>query len=164
MRWLSGTVAKLGKFTVVANLKGITQVCFSNRLELIDSSILKASKNSSQYDVLRECLDQLELYADNKLKAFDLPLDISGSSQFRQKVWKACIKIKFGQTLSYGELAEKISQPSAARAVGQAMGHNPIPIIIPCHRVLASGQKMGGFSAGLENKSVLLGLEGIVTL
>jgi O-6-methylguanine DNA methyltransferase len=93
-----------------------------------------------------------------------LPLDLRGVPPFHEKIYREALKIPRGQTFSYGDLAKRSGSPKAARAVGQAMAKNPIPIIVPCHRVLASGAKLGGFSApgGLTSKLRLLGLEGAI--
>jgi O-6-methylguanine DNA methyltransferase len=90
------------------------------------------------------------------------PLDLSGGTLFQQNVWRALQKIHRGKTRSYGEIARQIGKPKAVRAVGGACGANPIPIFIPCHRVLAANGKPGGFSAGLNWKRKLLAREGIV--
>ncbi len=90
------------------------------------------------------------------------PLDLSGGTTFQQNVWRALRKISRGKTRSYGEIARKIGEPKAVRAVGGACGANPIPIFVPCHRVLAANKKPGGFSGGLNWKLKLLALEGIV--
>jgi O-6-methylguanine DNA methyltransferase len=90
------------------------------------------------------------------------PLDLSRGTKFQQSVWAGMCKIKFGRTQSYGELAAAIGNPKAVRAVGGACGANPIPVLVPCHRVLAANQKIGGFSSGLEWKQRLLAREGIV--
>jgi O-6-methylguanine DNA methyltransferase len=82
-------------------------------------------------------------------------------TEFQKKVWKALCGIPYGKSTTYGELARQIGKPHAARAVGQAAGQNPVPIIIPCHRLLAAGGKIGGFSGGLEEKRRLLKHEGI---
>jgi O-6-methylguanine DNA methyltransferase len=84
------------------------------------------------------------------------PLDLSRGTAFQQRVWRALLKIPAGETRSYGEIAEAVGAPGAARAVGAACGANPIPVIVPCHRVLAAGKKLGGFSAGLKWKRLLL--------
>jgi methylated-DNA-[protein]-cysteine S-methyltransferase len=90
-------------------------------------------------------------------------LDLSGVSPFHAQIYEATRALGWGETASYGELARRVGSAGAARAVGQAMGRNPVPIIIPCHRVLASGRKPGGFSAfgGLDTKERLLALEGV---
>jgi O-6-methylguanine DNA methyltransferase len=89
------------------------------------------------------------------------PLDVSGGSRFQRRVWEALRQIPAGRTKSYGEIAEAISDAGAARAVGAACGANPIPVIIPCHRVLAANGRLGGFSSGLDWKRKLLAREGV---
>jgi methylated-DNA-[protein]-cysteine S-methyltransferase len=89
------------------------------------------------------------------------PLDLSAGTTFQQSVWQALRQIRFGQTRSYGEIARAIGKPKALRAVGGACGANPIPVLVPCHRVLAANQKIGGFSGGLDWKRTLLAREGV---
>ena len=88
------------------------------------------------------------------------PLDLTGTA-FQKQVWKALLKIPVGQTKSYGEIARAIGRPQAIRAVGGACGANPVPLLVPCHRVLAAGKKLGGFSGGLDWKRRLLVREGV---
>jgi O-6-methylguanine DNA methyltransferase len=88
------------------------------------------------------------------------PLDFSRGTEFQQKVWKALLSIGVGQTRSYSEIAHAVGAPGAARAVGGACGANPIPVLVPCHRVLAAQHRLGGFSAGLKWKRLLLEREG----
>jgi O-6-methylguanine DNA methyltransferase len=88
------------------------------------------------------------------------PLDLSGT-EFQKSVWNALRKISAGETKSYGEIARAIGRPQAVRAVGGACGANPVPVLVPCHRVLATNKKLGGFSGGLDWKRRLLGREGI---
>jgi len=89
------------------------------------------------------------------------PLDWSGKTEFQKSVWRALRKIRRGQTRSYGEIARAIGSPGAVRAVGGACGANPIPVLVPCHRVLAANGKIGGFSGGLKRKRELLAREGV---
>lgn len=89
------------------------------------------------------------------------PLDLSGGTKFQRSVWAALRKIKVGATQSYREIAAVIGNPKAVRAVGGACGANPIPLLVPCHRVLAANQKLGGFSGGLEWKRKLLAIENV---
>jgi O-6-methylguanine DNA methyltransferase len=89
------------------------------------------------------------------------PLDWTGKTEFQKHVWNAMLKIPFGRTKSYGEIAAAIGKPKAVRAVGGACGANPIPVLVPCHRVLAANNKIGGFSSGLGWKSSLLEREGV---
>ena len=88
------------------------------------------------------------------------PLDLAGTA-FQKKVWNALRKISLGKTKSYGEIARAIGRPKAVRAVGGACGANPVPVLVPCHRVLAANKKLGGFSGGLNWKHTLLAREGI---
>ena len=103
-------------------------------------------------------IDQLHSYFAGKLTAFDLALILEGT-EFQKKVWMALQTIPYGETISYKELAERIGNPSAVRAVGAANGANPIPIIIPCHRVIGNDGSLTGFGGGLPLKKKLLQLE-----
>lgn len=89
------------------------------------------------------------------------PLDWNGKTEFQKSVWKQMLKIPAGKTKSYGEVAAAIGKPKAVRAVGGACGANPVPVLVPCHRILAANKKIGGFTGGLERKRQLLSLEGI---
>src|SRR5262245_7488392 len=109
--------------------------------------------------VLTEVARQLRSYFAGRLQRFDLPL-APGGTAFQQQVWNALQQIKYGETWSYRELAEHIGRPTAVRAVGAANGQNPIPIIIPCHRVIGSNGTLVGFGGGIEMKQKLLALEG----
>ncbi len=106
----------------------------------------------------REVVRQLNVYFSGTLTAFDVPLAIDGTD-FQMTVWRALQAIPYGQTRSYGELARRIGRPDASRAVGAANGRNPIPIIIPCHRVVGAGGALTGFGGGLPIKRRLLELE-----
>lgn len=114
--------------------------------------------------LLRETKKQLEAYFAGRLREFDLPLHLEGTP-FRLKVWEALRQIPYGQVISYGELARRIGQPGASRAVGGANRHNPISIIVPCHRVVAADGAIGGYSGNChgsgELKRALLKLEGL---
>ena len=101
-----------------------------------------------------------EILSGRKPKTFP-PFDFSSGTVFQQSVWRAMTKIPFGQTSSYGELASTIGKPQAARAVGGACGANPIPVLVPCHRVLGANNRIGGFSGGLDRKIELLKREGV---
>jgi len=105
-----------------------------------------------------ETIRQLRAYFDGELKNFDLPLSLEGT-EFQLRVWKSLCAIPYGQTISYGQLARLIGSPKAARAVGLANGSNPIPIIVPCHRVIGSNGSLVGYGGGLSNKKTLLFLE-----
>jgi methylated-DNA-[protein]-cysteine S-methyltransferase len=105
-----------------------------------------------------EAVRQLREYFAGHRTDFDLPLNAAGTS-FQRTVWRQLQAIAYGETISYGELARRIGNPKASRAVGSANGSNPIPIVIPCHRVIAADGKLGGFGGGLPVKETLLALE-----
>ncbi|MGE5625020.1 MAG: methylated-DNA--[protein]-cysteine S-methyltransferase [Bacillota bacterium] len=107
----------------------------------------------------REVARQLKAYFAGKLTEFDLPLEPQGTD-FQLKVWSALRTIPYGDTWSYGELARRIRRPAASRAVGAANGQNPIPVIVPCHRVIGADGSLTGFGGGLPIKQKLLALEG----
>ena len=109
--------------------------------------------------VLKETATQLEEYFAGERREFDVPMELDGTP-FQKEVWAELSRIPYGETISYGELARRVGRPSAPRAVGQANGRNPIPIIVPCHRVLASNG-IGGYGGGLAVKRALLAVEGV---
>jgi methylated-DNA-[protein]-cysteine S-methyltransferase len=109
--------------------------------------------------VLKETATQLEEYFAGERTDFDVPMELDGT-EFQRAVWAELTRIPYGETISYGELAARVGRPKGPRAVGQANGRNPIPIIVPCHRVLASNG-IGGYGGGLPMKSALLAVEGV---
>jgi methylated-DNA-[protein]-cysteine S-methyltransferase len=111
--------------------------------------------------VLKEVIRQLGDYFAGRRTAFDVPLDLAHGTDFQQSVWQALLKIPQGGTASYGELSARIGKPAAVRAVGAAVGRNPVSIIVPCHRVMGAGGALTGYAGGLERKSALLRLEGV---
>jgi methylated-DNA-[protein]-cysteine S-methyltransferase len=108
----------------------------------------------------REVVRQLRGYFAGELKEFDLPL-AAGGTPFEQRVWRELLNIGYGVTVSYGDIARAIGKPTAFRAVGLANGRNPIPIIVPCHRVIGSSGSLTGYGGGLATKQRLLTLEGV---
>ena len=103
---------------------------------------------------------QLEEYFAGYRQNFDLPLD-PGGTDFQRRVWRTLLDIPYGKAISYKELAQRVDRPKGFQAVGQANGKNPLPILIPCHRVIAADGSLGGYSGGLDRKRFLLDLEGI---
>ncbi len=110
-------------------------------------------------EVLSRCKEQLEEYFRGERKVFDIPLEAEGT-EFQKKVWSALRDIPYGELRSYKDIAEAIGKPKAVRAVGGANHVNPIPIIIPCHRVVAADMSLGGYAPGTGYKEILLKLEG----
>lgn len=143
-----------GKLLLVADEGGLRLVSFA---EGKTPARVEASwKKGSQ--LLREAVRQLRGFFAGELQQFDLPLAPDGT-QFQQRVWNELQQIPYGETISYGELARRVGNPAASRAVGLANGSNPIAIIIPCHRVIGSNGKLTGYGGGLENKRWLLDFE-----
>lgn len=108
--------------------------------------------------VLKSCKAQLDDYFSGKSLTFDLPLSPEGT-EFQQRVWAELLKIPYGETITYMDMAVRLGDPKCIRAAGTANGKNPIAIIIPCHRVIGSGNKLTGYAGGIWRKKILLGLE-----
>ncbi|MEN9383192.1 MAG: hypothetical protein RL323_335 [Pseudomonadota bacterium] len=111
------------------------------------------------HSVLRATVGQLNEYFTGKRHTFDLPLEFSWGSAFQQAVWHALAQIGYGQTVSYRDVSLAIGRPSAIRAVGGAVGRNPLGVVLPCHRVLGSQGQLTGYTGGLDRKAALLALE-----
>lgn len=111
--------------------------------------------------LLQDCVRQLSEYFARQRTVFDLPLCLNGTS-FRQRVWAELMRIPYGTVISYGEMARRIGQPGASRAVGGANHANPVCIIVPCHRVISADGTLGGYGGGLDMKARLLQLEGVL--
>jgi len=107
----------------------------------------------------RPAVVQLIEYLEGKRRRFELPLDLRGTP-FQRAVWEELLRIPYGATCTYAELARAVGRPAAVRAVGAANGANPVPLVVPCHRVVATGGKLGGYGGGLPLKARLLALEG----
>ena len=120
--------------------------------------IEKPSKHPEKAPVAKACIKELEAYFAGKLKEFTVPVKLHGT-EFRKQVWDALMTIPYGETISYKQLAQRIGNPSAIRAVGGANNHNPVSIIVPCHRVIGADGKLVGYGGGLSNKTFLLDLE-----
>ena len=113
------------------------------------------------HSTLRVALHQLDQYFNRKRERFHLQLDFSGATQFQRRIFDRLTEIPYGRIVSYGDIADEMGVAGAARAVGQAVGANPLPIVIPCHRVVRSDGRLGGYSGGLRRKVALLAIEGV---
>lgn len=111
--------------------------------------------------VLRAAVSQVQEYFERKRRTFDLPLDLDSATDFQREVYAELVRIPHGRVVTYGELAEAVGRAELARAVGQAVGANPVPILIPCHRVVAAEGRLGGFTGGLGVKAALLRTENV---
>lgn len=150
---------EMGEFVASYSAKGLARLNFPSRQQPLAVS----AKNQASLELkVWHRLTSRALRAVLSGKDADElpPLDLSAGTDFQRAVWNAMRKIRAGQTRSYGELAREIGRPKAVRAVGGACGANPIPVLIPCHRVVAANRKIGGFSCGLEIKRQLLAREG----
>ena len=121
----------------------------------------RLSESDPSEALLIEALQQLTAYFKGERQAFDLPLDTSLGTEFQQRVWQQLQRIPHGETISYATLAQRVGNPKGFRAVANANGKNPFSIIIPCHRVIASDGKLGGYTGGLDKKTYLLALEDV---
>ena len=116
-------------------------------------------QSAGEDKIVQKAAKQLREYFDGKRTTFDLPLNLEGTT-FQKQVWKALCKIPFGKTISYAELARRVGNPNACRAVGLANGRNPVGIVVPCHRVIGANGTLTGYGGGLNRKKFLLELEG----
>lgn len=147
----------LGPMIVAATHKGIAGIWFEGQRHMPDNANWPLA---TDHPMLQQAIRQLADYFNGKRLNFDLPLDLQGGTQFQQSVWRALLTIPSGGTTSYGTLSETIGKPAAVRAVGAAVGRNPVSIVVPCHRVLGADGSLTGYAGGLERKSALLRLEG----
>ncbi len=144
----------LGKLLLVADDDGLIELAFEKGRT---APVVDTAWNCGGAS-LREPVRQLEAFFAGVRRDFDLPLKPRGTP-FQERVWTLLREIPFGETISYGELARRVGNPAASRAVGLANGSNPIAIIIPCHRVIGSSGKLTGYGGGLDNKRWLLDFE-----
>ena len=157
----SRVATELGVVRLAAGAQGLVGLWFDGQRHLparLDGP--QAWPGDDAHPVLRAAAQQLRQYLAGMRQAFDLPLDLRGGTPFQQAVWRALLLIPRGATTSYGALARQIGQPAAVRAVGAAVGRNPISIVVPCHRVLGAGGALTGYAGGLARKQALLRLEG----
>ncbi len=147
----------IGDLRIVERGGAVTAINFSPFGDLPDGQPL--GERDDDVEVLVEAVRQLRAYFAGESRDFDLPLAPEGT-EFQQQVWGALRGIQFGETATYGQIAQRLGRTNAAsRAVGLANGRNPIPVVVPCHRVIGSDGTLTGYAGGLERKQVLLGLE-----
>lgn len=141
----------IGPLTLMGTEDALTEIAFGG--------VEDGSEVSSP--VLVQAAQELAEYFDRKRRAFSVPLAPQGT-EFQKKVWNALREVPYGTTVSYKDIAVRLGKPGAAIAVGQANSRNPIPIIIPCHRIIGAGGKLVGYTGGLEIKKALLAVEGVL--
>ena len=145
----------IGILLVAGDTDSVQRIAFPRRGRAIKP---EAGWQESQRGPVSEAARQLREYFTGKRTGFELPLAPEGTA-FQRSVWRQLQEIPYGETISYGELARRVGNPKASRAVGSANGANPLPIVIPCHRVIAGDGTLGGFGGGLTTKQTLLNLE-----
>jgi methylated-DNA-[protein]-cysteine S-methyltransferase len=159
--------APVGRLVVAATPRGLVRIAYELENGGVDRVLDQIAERLSPSIVeaparLDGARRELEEYFDGRRRDFDLRIDWRlARSPFTRRVLEATARIPFGETSSYRDVAVAAGSPKAFRAAGSALGSNPLPIVVPCHRVLASGGKLGGYTGGLERKRVLLGIEGV---
>ncbi|TAG37033.1 MAG: methylated-DNA--[protein]-cysteine S-methyltransferase [Polaromonas sp.] len=157
----------LGPMVLAATTQGLAGLWFEGQRHL-PAQLLAASTapgvwpTDPSHPVLKQAMQQLTAYFAGQRTRFDLPLDLSGGTAFQQSVWQALLAIPPDATVSYGQISRCIGKPAAARAVGAAVGRNPVSIIVPCHRVMGADGSLTGYAGGLNRKTALLALEGVL--
>jgi len=154
--------APFGKVFLARTERGLCRVSFRRKeddlVDDLEKRELLPEKGGEQLDTERR---QFGEYFEGKRRHFELPVDIRWGTPFQRKVLEAANEIPFGHCECYTDVAERIGHPKAQRAVGNALGQNPVAIVIPCHRVVASGGRLGGYTGGLDIKRTLMNIEGI---
>ncbi|MFJ4976594.1 methylated-DNA--[protein]-cysteine S-methyltransferase [Streptomyces coeruleorubidus] len=160
----------IGPLLLAATREGLVNVVFHATDAVRDRAVERLASRLGTEPVeapgsplLTEAIRQVEAYFAGERRDFDLPLDWSLISGFNREVLRELASgVPYGAVVGYGDLAGQVGQPGAAQAVGMAMGANPLPVVVPCHRVVESGGGIGGFGGGLETKRKLLALEGVL--
>jgi len=150
--------SELGGIILAATDRGLAGVWFDAQRHAPDTT---GWIPSPAHPVLKQAAAQLADYFAGRRSNFELPLDLSHGTDFQQSVWQALLRIPHGDTSSYGRLGQAIGRAAAVRAVGAAVGRNPISVIVPCHRVLGADGSLTGYAGGLDRKMRLLRLEGV---
>lgn len=154
------TTSPLGELLLACNDQGLCGVWFEGQRHGPQMQVVQDWQPAPDHPLLQATAAQLQDYFAGRRTVFDLPLDLSHGTAFQQAVWQALLAIEAGSHQSYGQLASRLNNPQAVRAVGAAVGRNPVSIIVPCHRVLGSTGQLTGYAGGLERKRALLQLEG----
>ncbi len=154
MNYYTVLTSELGPITVQANSEGLLGIWFEQHTTCPD----ELGEYNPSYPLLCQAETELKEYLAGERQAFTLPLAAIGT-EFQRKVWQALCEIPYGEAISYQELANRVGNPKAVRAVGTANGKNPLSIVVPCHRVVGKNGKLSGYAGGVERKLKLLNLE-----
>jgi methylated-DNA-[protein]-cysteine S-methyltransferase len=154
----------VGSLFVAASRQGLCRISYDaepeREVERLSRDFgLRVLRSAKPIDSARRELDQ---YFEGERRSFDLPLDVRFVADFNRRVLREVARVPYGEIVTYGELAARAARPKAARAVGMVMNRNPIPIVLPCHRVVGSNGKLTGYAGGLDRKEALLRLEGAI--
>jgi len=152
------TISHIGQISALGTDDFITRI-FLPGTDIPNSAVQKNEKSSSANKIMEMLFEEIQDYFSGKRKYFTVPYKILTGTAFQKLVWNAISEIPYGETVSYKEIAQRIGRPAACRAVGNALGENPLPLLIPCHRVISMGNTLGGFSSSMEIKKYLLNLE-----
>jgi methylated-DNA-[protein]-cysteine S-methyltransferase len=150
----------LGPITLAASAHGLCGVWFDDQKHGPTEAQRQQWTQDAQHPVLQTAAAHVQAHLGGQALPWPGPLDLSAGTAFQQSVWQALLHIPAGQSQSYGELARQLGKPLAVRAVGAAVGRNPVSILVPCHRVLGAGGQLTGYAGGLWRKQALLKLEG----
>ena len=152
----------LGAIAIAATAKGLAGLWFTEGQRYLPAGLTGSTawREDTEHPVLKQVSQQLSEYFAGQRSQFEVPLDLSCGTAFQQSVWQALLDIPQGGAVSYGEVSRRIGNPAAVRAVGGAVGRNPVSIIVPCHRVMGSSGALTGYAGGLDRKTALLRLEG----
>ena len=152
----------LGSIVIAASNQGLAGLWFAENQRYLPSAITGSAAwpEDADHPVLQKARQQLGEYFAGQRRHFDVALDLSCGTAFQQSVWQALLGIPLSEVISYGEVSRRIGNPTAVRAVGAAVGRNPVSIIVPCHRVMGTSGALTGYGGGLERKTALLRLEG----
>lgn len=154
----------VGALYVAASKQGVCRIAFDpepeHALERLSRDFgLRVLRSPKPIDAVRRELDE---YFEGRRRSFDLPLDVRLLAEFSRRILRELARVPYGEVVTYGELATRAARPGAARAVGIVMNRNPIPIVLPCHRVVGANGNLTGYAGGLERKEALLRLEGAI--
>lgn len=155
----------VGDVLIVTSDKGVLEISYLREHDCHESLHEVEQRGFLVYerqDAVGTVIDELQQYFRHQRNAFSVPVDLTGVTEFTQRVLDATVDIPYGQVRTYGDVAGLIGKPGASRAVGNALGRNPVPVIIPCHRVILASGAMGWYTGGPDIKRTLLGIEGVV--
>lgn len=149
----------LGPILLAASPNGLRGAWFTEQAHRPTAALIAQWEAQPEHPVLLAAATQLSTYFHGDRQTFDLPLDMTAGTAFQISAWSTLLQIAWGNTISYGELAQRMGKPAAVRAAGTAIGRNPLCIFVPCHRVIGSNGSLTGYAGGLHRKQALLQLE-----